>query len=281
MDVMKGHGVMRRCVLVVEPDASIAALLAAVLDEEGYAADCAASPQAARTLCAGRASADFCIALSVPCWSPHDAPFAWVDELRGLTGAAIILCTRDAAARYADYQAHGCAAIMEEPFDLQELADRVAALCDSSTAAVVPGETLRAEDDIFVLTTVDGLTHHHLSRAAAVLNASPPALTRHILAGVAPLLAEVADQAEKDGLPEDTYLYVRQARGDMLFGAEVRCPLTTRALRAHEAAVSAVAQARMLLERTTSTYAAARAATDTSRRRRVFGVAPLGQAPPL
>lgn len=113
--------------LLVEPDTAIADLFALVLTEAGYTLECASSPQKALALLAGRGPNAFDMVLSTP-FAPPRAPYAWLARLRARTCAPIVLCTRDAVARYAEYRAHGCAAVIEEPCDLQEVLDVVAGL---------------------------------------------------------------------------------------------------------------------------------------------------------
>jgi len=141
------RGSTRRCagsesqmhdhLLVVEPDPAVAQFLALALREEGYVVACAASPAEALALLAARGPAafrtvlsdDFRAVLSDDFARGTAAPYAWLDRLRTRTDAPIVICTRDPAATYADHQARGYAAVIEEPCDLDALLGVVTALC--------------------------------------------------------------------------------------------------------------------------------------------------------
>ncbi len=131
--------------LVVEPDPAVAQFLALALREEGYVVACAASPAEALALLAARGrsafravlsddfravlSDDFRAVLSDDFAQGTAAPYAWLDRLRTRTDAPIVICTRNAAATYADHQARGYDAVIEEPCDLDALLGVVTALC--------------------------------------------------------------------------------------------------------------------------------------------------------
>lgn len=119
--------------LLVEPDAAIAQLLALALDEEGYAVETVPAPRDALILLAARGPNAFAAVLSTPC-APHRAPYTWLSRLRAWTQAPIVICTRNAAGCFADHRARGYAAVVEEPCDLQDIVDAVA--CLHLTAAV-------------------------------------------------------------------------------------------------------------------------------------------------
>lgn len=112
-------------ILIVEPDASIAALISLILSDEGYLVERACSALDALNLLTVRGRDAFPIVLSSPCVQSLSAPYAWLDCLRAQTSAEIVICTRGPAAHYADFQARGFAAVLEEPFDLQDLIDVV------------------------------------------------------------------------------------------------------------------------------------------------------------
>jgi DNA-binding response OmpR family regulator len=120
--------------LIVEPDATIAQLLALAFGEEGHAVEHATSPHDALAILAARGPGAFSAILSAPC-APLAAPYAWLDRLRAWSRAPVVICTRQPAALYADYRARGYAAVIEEPCDLQEVLDVVSALCGGSAPA--------------------------------------------------------------------------------------------------------------------------------------------------
>jgi len=116
-------------VLLVENDAIIAELFATILRDEGYAVEWAATPRTALTLLTERGSDAFDLVLSVPFTDSLDAPYTWLDHLKGATHAPVAICARCPEVFYADYRSRGYAAFLEEPFDVQRLIDLVAALC--------------------------------------------------------------------------------------------------------------------------------------------------------
>lgn len=121
--------------LIVEPDAAIAALFAQALSEEGYTVVCAATPHEAIAQCMARGPAAFTVVLSNPL-APRGAAYTWLDRLRAWTHGAIVICTRYPAAYYADHQARGYAAVLEEPCELDEMLDLVTALCRGASEDV-------------------------------------------------------------------------------------------------------------------------------------------------
>ena len=112
--------------LIIEPDATIAGLLALVLGDDGYATECASSPDEALALLAARDPAAFYAVLSYDFARSRAAPYAWLDHLRTRTAAPIVICTRDPAALYSDHRARGYVAVIEEPCDLQDVLDAMA-----------------------------------------------------------------------------------------------------------------------------------------------------------
>lgn len=137
-----GAGVLRprQCdrakgrVLLVESDAVIADLLETILVDEGYAVERALTSSDALAALASWQDGAFDLVLSVPFTDPLDAPYAWLDCLRARTQVPIVICARCPTLFYADYHARGFAAFLEEPFELQQLIDIVAALCPSQAA---------------------------------------------------------------------------------------------------------------------------------------------------
>lgn len=133
-----------------------------------------------------------------------------------------------------------------------------------------------AEDDVLVITAVDSQTQRSLARAATALQASTPALTRHVLTGVAPLLAQVA-QGQEDATTctslDDVQIYARLIQGEVMVGQAVRCPLTPEAIRVHEGASQQVARAYALLDQSRHLYAEAHVAVERAKAGRAGGAA--------
>lgn len=121
-------------ILVVEEDDAIAEVFTLVLSQEGYSVERAASPREALALLERCGADAFRVVLSAPFADPFAAPYAWLDRLRARTGAAIVICSRFPARLYGD-RWKGCyAALLEEPFDVREMSELVAALYHGSTA---------------------------------------------------------------------------------------------------------------------------------------------------
>ena len=118
-------------VLLVENDATIAELFVTILRDEGYAVERAATPRTTLVLLAERDPDAFDLVLSVPFTDPVDAPYAWLDRLKGAVHAPVVICGRCPEVFYADHRSRGYAAFLEEPFDVQRLINLVAALCPS------------------------------------------------------------------------------------------------------------------------------------------------------
>ncbi len=95
----------------------------------------ASTPHAALALLAKRGSDAFDLVLSVPFTDPVDAPYAWLDRLKRTAHAPVVICGRCPEVFYADHRRRGYAAFLEEPFDVQNLIDLVAALCPPDTAS--------------------------------------------------------------------------------------------------------------------------------------------------
>lgn len=122
-------------VFIIEPDATVAHLLALALSDEGYAVETAPAPYEALALLAVRGPHAFAVVLSAPC-APPRAPYAWLDRLRVWTRAPIVICTRQPAARYAEHRARGFMAVIEEPCELQDIVTVVASLCAGAAVRV-------------------------------------------------------------------------------------------------------------------------------------------------
>jgi CheY-like chemotaxis protein len=122
-------------ILIIEPDVTIAHLLAQVLEEDGYTVACATSRDDALALLRAGGPDAFRVVLSYAFADVEPAPYTWLDRLRAHTHAPIVTCTRYPATLYADDQARGYATVIEEPCDLREVLDAVAALCSESAPA--------------------------------------------------------------------------------------------------------------------------------------------------
>ncbi len=141
-----GAGVLRprRCdratghVLLVESDAVIADLLETILKDEGYTVERAATPRGALVALALRGPSAFDLVLSIPFADPLNDPYAWLDHLRTRTQIPIVICARCPALFYPDHRERGYAAFLEEPFELQQLIDLVAALCPGPATPAAP-----------------------------------------------------------------------------------------------------------------------------------------------
>ena len=121
-------------VLVVDDDADIAAVVIEALSLEGFATAHARSPRDVLALFAEHGPDAFEIVFSDPFWDRRDDPYAWLDRLRAVTNASIVICTRDRISLFAAYREHGCAAVLQEPFDLRALTALATALRADRTA---------------------------------------------------------------------------------------------------------------------------------------------------
>ncbi len=116
-------------ILLIEDDAAVANLVATILEAEGYAVTHAATPDETRRLLSGRGPTAFDLVLSTPFTHAPAAPYVWFDELCAYTRAPIVICARCRPLAYADYRRRGYAAFLEEPFDVEDLINVVAAVC--------------------------------------------------------------------------------------------------------------------------------------------------------
>jgi CheY-like chemotaxis protein len=108
-------------VLVIEDDEAIAALLVDVLTEEGYIPTVRTTPDAALALLRSEGCGAFHLVLSNPFAESQACPYAFVEHLRALTAAPIVICSAAPPRRYADYHTRGYAGFLAEPFDLTDL----------------------------------------------------------------------------------------------------------------------------------------------------------------
>ncbi len=143
----------RRCgrargrVLLVENDAAIADLLATILEDDGYVVERATTPYGALVALAGPGPDAFDLVLSIPFMDPLDDPYLWLDRLHSRTSTPVVICARCPALFYADHRERGYAAFLEEPFDVQQLIDLVAALCPEPATPVTQTTPTRHDVD--------------------------------------------------------------------------------------------------------------------------------------
>jgi hypothetical protein len=69
----------------------------------------------------------FDVVLTTPFANVLD-PYAWLDRLQAQTHAAMVICLREPAQRFADYRLRGYAALLPEPCARQDLLDLVASV---------------------------------------------------------------------------------------------------------------------------------------------------------
>ncbi|MDQ2832136.1 MAG: hypothetical protein M3Y74_24190 [Chloroflexota bacterium] len=95
----KGGALPTAPVLLVEDETGIVELFATILREEGYAVQDAVALDAAAALLDRCGPHAFDLALSAPCVSPHQNPYAWLERLRAATRTLIVICGRAPATR--------------------------------------------------------------------------------------------------------------------------------------------------------------------------------------
>ncbi len=114
----------RPTILLVEDDAAVGALIQDVLTDEGYRVLVAATPTLGRTILAA-----FKVARILTDGFRGDDPWAPLAPLVSQAGRTpVILCSAANAALYAAHAAHGFAARLPKPFDLDALVALVASL---------------------------------------------------------------------------------------------------------------------------------------------------------
>lgn len=118
--------------LIIEDDDAIAELFVTALQEEGYTVTRAAALQEALDLFATQGRDAYNLILSSPLTNPQHAPYAELDRLRAVTSAKIVICSGYPARMFGDHRAHGYAAFLQEPFDLQTLVNMVASLVNGT-----------------------------------------------------------------------------------------------------------------------------------------------------
>jgi len=114
--------------LLIEVDDAIAEVLGAVLDGEGYAVERVVSPQDALTRFVTGGRDGFDVVLTTPFASVPGDPYAWLDQLQARAHAALVICLREPAQRFAEYQHRGYAALLPEPCARQDFIDLVASV---------------------------------------------------------------------------------------------------------------------------------------------------------
>lgn len=114
--------------LVIDDDESLGAIVADVLGDEGYAVVRTASPQLTRELLATAPTPAFDLILSDSFRQPDMCPYVWLDELKALTSAPLVIISGWEPRAYADCQDRGFAASLPKPFDVDDLISTVAEL---------------------------------------------------------------------------------------------------------------------------------------------------------
>jgi len=114
--------------LLIEDDDAIAEVLSGVLDGEGYAVERVVSPQDALLQFVTRDADEFDVVLTTPFASVRGDPYLWLDQLQAHTHAALVICLREPAQRFAEYQQRGYAALLPEPCARQDFIDLVASV---------------------------------------------------------------------------------------------------------------------------------------------------------
>lgn len=251
-------------ILVIEDDESIAAVMLQVLAEEGYSITSARSTHEAQQILTAADGRSWDLVISDATLGRKSERQPWLTELRRLTTAPIVIVSGWPAKAFAGYEEQGFAAVVQKPFDLDELLTVVAEQVRLST---VTGEDRKAAHETLVLTALPGGTYSTYVQAAEALESNTPALFRHVLSGMAPLLAQVPALAPGQP-PDDIHISARLSRGDMFIHRGLQFPLSTGALRAHQHVTTTVDHARTLLERAGETYMLATAAVERSQVRR-------------
>jgi DNA-binding response OmpR family regulator len=115
-------------VLLIEEDEAISAVTAEILADDGYRADRAAAPSAALALFARRGPHAYGLVLSDAFTRDRAHAYTWFDQLRTVTAARVVIWSAAPQHVYVDYRAHGLAAFLAKPFDLDELLALLTAL---------------------------------------------------------------------------------------------------------------------------------------------------------
>lgn len=115
-------------VLLVEQDEAIAAVTAEILADNGYRVDRVAAPSAAVALFAQRGPQAYGLVLSDAFTRDRTQAYTWFDQLRTVTSARVVIWSAAPQHVYVDDRAHGVAAFLSKPFDLDELLTLLSAL---------------------------------------------------------------------------------------------------------------------------------------------------------
>lgn len=107
-------------VLLIDDDETLGAVVAEVLTDEGFTVARAVSRQQARDQLA-LASEPFDLVLSDSFRPVGMSPYIWLDELKTLTSASVMILSGWQAEAFADWQERGFVAVLLKPFDLDEL----------------------------------------------------------------------------------------------------------------------------------------------------------------
>ena len=107
--------------LIVENDDGIATVTTEILTDAGYTVARAASPHEALTLFAMRGPCAYRLVLSDAFHQDRDQTYTWLDCLRTVTTAPIVIWSTAPPAFYEDYRARGYAGFLSKPFDLDDL----------------------------------------------------------------------------------------------------------------------------------------------------------------
>jgi DNA-binding NtrC family response regulator len=116
-------------VLVIDDDAAIAGILADTLDGDGYVVEAVTSRQEAVTRVTASGPEGYCLVMSDSFSRPPEAPFVWLDEVRTLTTAPVVIASAHPATVFPRWAERGCAAFLPKPIELDELTPLVVALC--------------------------------------------------------------------------------------------------------------------------------------------------------
>lgn len=127
-----------RAILLIEDDPDIGDLIVELLRDEGYETTVAATPAASVGLLAAQR---FDLVLSDAFAENEFAANRWgtLERIRRAAGAVpVIICTAHRADQFAGYAARGFAALLEKPFDLDDLLALLARLIDEQQRPAMP-----------------------------------------------------------------------------------------------------------------------------------------------
>ena len=120
-------------ILVADDNADTLAVIAECLRDEGYTIVAAPSADEAVRALAGTPFALVVTATFENISASGPSPWATLDRIREAAGATpIIICSAYAERLFADYKAHGFAAFLEKPFDLDALCNLVRQAIEST-----------------------------------------------------------------------------------------------------------------------------------------------------